>query len=155
MSEFTESAATPTQARKIRVYPTKDQRWILRLWFDTARWCFNETAARLKASPELKANWKGIKTAIIHAILERLKDTPYQVKSIAVRDTCLAMSEVKRRNRKLGPRIPPRVPPTGIPQAQGPQAGLLHPQKRRDRPALPSSRTKDRMQAQSPEQTDE
>ena len=32
MSEFTESAATPTQARKIRVYPTKDQRRILRLW---------------------------------------------------------------------------------------------------------------------------
>ena len=48
LSEFTESAATPTQARKIRVHPTKDQRRILKLWFDAARWCFNETAARLK-----------------------------------------------------------------------------------------------------------
>ena len=58
-TEFTESAATPTQARKIRVYPTKDQRRILKLWFDAARWCFNETAARLKADSKLKASWKG------------------------------------------------------------------------------------------------
>ncbi len=108
MSEFTESAATPTQARKIRVYPTKDQRRILKLWFDAARWCFNETVARLKADTELKASWKGIKTGIIHAVPERLKEAPYQVKNIAVRDACLAMSEVKRRNKALGPGLPPQ-----------------------------------------------
>ena len=106
-TEFAESAATPTQARKIRVYPTKDQRRILKLWFDTARWCYNETAARLKADTELKASWKALKTGIINAVPERLKEAPYQVKSIAVRDACKAMSEVKRRNKALGPGLPP------------------------------------------------
>ena len=47
-----------------------------------------------------------IKTSIIHAVPERLKDTPYQVRSIAVRDACRAMSEVKRRNKELGPGLP-------------------------------------------------
>ncbi len=105
ISEFTESTPTPTQARKIRVYPTKEQRRMLRLWFDAARWCYNETVARLKADTELKANWKALKTEIIHAVPERLKDTPYQVRSIAVRDACRAMSEVKRRNKALGPGL--------------------------------------------------
>ena len=106
ISQFTESAATPTQARKIRVYPTKDQRQILKLWFDSARWCYNETAARLKADPQLRASWKALKTDIINAVPQRLKEAPYQVKSIAVRDACKAMSDVKRRNKELGPGLP-------------------------------------------------
>ena len=61
----------------------------------------------MKADPELKANWKALKTGIIHAVPERLKEAPYQVKSIAVRDACKAMSEVKRRNKALGPGLPP------------------------------------------------
>ena len=105
MSQFTESAATRPQARKIRVYPAKDQRRILKLWFDAARWRYNETVARLKADPELKTRWKALKTGIIHAVPERLKEAPYQVKSIAVRDACTAMSEVKRRNKAMGPGL--------------------------------------------------
>ena len=106
LAGFTACAATATQSRRIRVYPTREQRRILRLWFDAARWCYNETVARLKADPELKANWKALKTEIIHAVPERLKDTPYQVRSIGVRDACRAMSEVKRRNKELGPGLP-------------------------------------------------
>ena len=49
---------------------------------------------------------KALKTEIIHAVPERLKDTPYQVRSIGVRDACRAMSEVKRRNKELGPGLP-------------------------------------------------
>ncbi len=93
------------QSRRIRVYPAREQRRILKLWFDAARWCSNETVARLKADPELKANWKALKTEIIHAIPDRLKETPYQVRNIAVRDACRAMSEVKRWNKELGPGL--------------------------------------------------
>ena len=41
MGEFAASTATSTQARRIRVYPSKDQRRILKLWFGAARWCYN------------------------------------------------------------------------------------------------------------------
>ena len=97
---FTACAGAKTRSRRIRVYPAKAQRRTLKLWFDAARWCYNETIARLKRTGE-PANWKAIKTDIIHAVPDRLKATPYQVRSIGVRDACRAMSEVKRRNLQL------------------------------------------------------
>ena len=97
---FTACAGTKTRSRRIRVYPAKAQRRTLKLWFDAARWCYNETIARLKRTGE-PANWKAIKTDIIHAVPDRLKAAPYQVRSIGVRDACRAVSEVRRRNRKL------------------------------------------------------
>ena len=100
VADFTACAGTKTRSRRIRVYPAKAQRQTLRLWFDAARWCYNETIARLKRTGEA-ANWKAIKTDIIHAVPDRLKATPYQVRSIGVRDACRAMSEVKRRNLQL------------------------------------------------------
>ena len=48
-----------------------------------------------------KAQWKAVKTPIIHSVPERLKAAPYQVKSVAVRDACLAMSALKRRNKGM------------------------------------------------------
>ena len=100
VADFTACAGTKTRSRRIRVYPAKAQRQTLRLWFDAARWCYNETIARLKRTGEA-ANWKAIKTDIIHAVPDRLKAAPYQVRSIGVRDACRAVSEVRRRNRKL------------------------------------------------------
>ena len=70
------------------------------MWFDAARWCYNETIARLKRTGEA-ANWKAIKTDIIHAVPDRLKAAPYQVRSIGVRDARRAVSEVRRRNLQL------------------------------------------------------
>ena len=80
---FTACGDTATRSRRIRVYPAGEQRRTLRLWFDAARWCYNETVARLRRTGEA-ASWKAIKTGIIHAVPERLKAAPYQVRSIAV-----------------------------------------------------------------------
>ena len=73
---------------------------MLKLWFDAARWCYNETVAYLR-QPETKANWKKVKTAIIDATPERLKAAPYQVRSIAIRDACRAVSRCKKANKEL------------------------------------------------------
>lgn len=56
--------------------------------------------ARLR-EPDTVANWKAIKTDIIHAVPERLQIAPYQVKSIAVRDACRAVSACKKGNHQL------------------------------------------------------
>ena len=72
----------------------------MKLWFDAARWCYNETVARLR-EPGSVANWKATKTDIIHAAPERLQAAPYQVKSIAVRDACLAVRRCKQANKAL------------------------------------------------------
>ena len=73
---------------------------MLKLWFDAARWCYNETVAHLR-KPGTLANWKNIKTAIINSAPERLKPAPYQVKSVAVRDACRAVSRCKKANAEL------------------------------------------------------
>ena len=91
-------AGTRTQSKRIRIYPTPAQKKMLRLWFDTARWCYNETIAWLKESGQ-DANWKRIKTPLIHGVPTRLESVPYQIKSVAVRDACRAMSMVKKRNK--------------------------------------------------------
>ena len=74
---------------------------MIQLWIDGRNWCYNEAVARLNDGREPKASWKGIKTAIIHAVPRRLESVPYQVKSIGVRDACKAMSAVKKYNKQL------------------------------------------------------
>ena len=74
---------------------------MLNLWIDAARWCYNETVARLNRTGEA-ANWKKLKVDIIHSAPERLQSAPYAVKDIAVRDACRAVSAVRRKNRALG-----------------------------------------------------
>ena len=56
--------------------------------------------ARLR-EPGSVANWKAVKTDIIHAAPERLQAAPYQVRSIAVRDACLAVRRCKQTNKEL------------------------------------------------------
>ena len=99
-TETSACSPTDTQATRIRFYPTKDQKIILTLWNDAARWCFNK-AVELLRNPAIPANWKNIKTDIIHSVPERMKPVPYQIKSIAVRDACKAVSETKKRNKLL------------------------------------------------------
>ena len=93
-------AATESMTRKIRFYPTRKQQGILNLWCEGARWCYNFTIETVW-SAGIAANWKKLKTAIIHAVPERLKAVPYQVRSVAVRDACQAISACRRFNRKL------------------------------------------------------
>lgn len=49
--------------------------------------------------PDTISNWKSIKTPIIHS-QEWLKDTPYQIKSIGIRDCCTSVSNAKRKYLK-------------------------------------------------------
>ena len=94
LADSTDSAATGQLSKKTRVYPTREQKKTIKLWFDAARWCYNKTIETLR-QPDTTANWKKIKTPIIKAIPSHLALAPYQVKSIAVRDACKAVSNAK------------------------------------------------------------
>jgi len=61
--------------------------------------------ARLERTGEA-ANWKRLKTEIIHSGPDRLRAAPFAVKDIAVRDACRAVSGVRRKNRALGKGLP-------------------------------------------------
>ena len=89
------------RSKKIRVYPNKEQKVILNKWFGVARFVYNKTVDYLK-QPDTKAQWKIIKTPILHDLPEWCKDVPYQIKSLAVRDCCKAVSNAKKKFKVTG-----------------------------------------------------
>ena len=93
--EFTDCGNTVTRCRKIRVYPTEAQKAILESWSGCSRYAFNRALEHLKR-PGTKAAWKEIKTSLIHSLPDWADDVPYQIKSIAIRDCCKAVSKAKR-----------------------------------------------------------
>ena len=94
--DFTALESTAVRSRKIRIYPSKEQKCILINWFGCARYTFNKTIEYLK-QPNTKANWKKIKAGILASLPEWAKETPYQIKSIAIRDACIAVSNAKKK----------------------------------------------------------
>jgi putative transposase len=85
--------------RKIRVFPTVSQKALLKQWFGVSRWVYNLTVTMLK-EPGTRAAWKSIKTGIIHGLPEWCGEVPYQIKSIAIRDACQAVSNAKKKYLK-------------------------------------------------------
>ena len=67
----------------------------------TSRFVYNQTVKYLQ-QPDTNANWKAIKTEIIHSLPAWAKEIPYQIKSIAIKDACLAVREAKRKYTKTG-----------------------------------------------------
>ena len=99
--EFTDSENTVTRSRKIRVYPNKEQKSILNNWFGASRFAYNQTVEFLR-QPDTKAQWKSIKTDLMHDMPDWSKEVPYQIKSVAIRDCCQAVSAAKKKFKQTG-----------------------------------------------------
>lgn len=99
--EFTDLENTVQRSRKIRVYPTQEQKKILNNWFGASRFAYNKTVEFLK-QPNTKAQWKSIKTDLLHEMPEWSKEVPYQIKSVAIRDCCQAVSNAKKKFKQTG-----------------------------------------------------
>jgi putative transposase len=66
-----------------------------------ARYVYNQTIELLTPGI-VKANWKAIKGDILNSLPDWCKDTPYQIKSIAIKDACKAVSNAKLKFKKTG-----------------------------------------------------
>lgn len=95
------TAETPLKTRKIRIYPTAEQRAVMRRMMGTARYVYNQTVEYLKQDGTM-ANWMGIKGGIINSLPEWAKEIPYHVKSVAVRDACEAVKNAKQKYKQTG-----------------------------------------------------
>ena len=98
--EPADSAGTARKSRKIRIYPDRYQRAKLKLWFDGNRFTYNRTIELLTADGA-NASWLTIKKDIFTRLPDWTKPVPYEVKSHAIRDACLAISAVKKFNKQL------------------------------------------------------
>ena len=101
LPEPTDSEGTGRKSRKIRIYPDRQQKAKLKLWLDAARFTYNRTIELLNSEGAPKASWLGVKKDILTRLPDWTKPVPYEVKSNAVRDACLAVSAVKKFNKQL------------------------------------------------------
>jgi putative transposase len=93
--------STLTKSKKIRIYPTREQKIQLKQWLGVARHVYNKTIDYLK-QPETKASWMSIKTGLLSDLPDWCKEVPYQIKSVAVRDACLAVKAAKIKCKSTG-----------------------------------------------------
>jgi putative transposase len=91
----TDSEATTRKSRKLRIFPSPEQKALLKQWFGVSRFTYNETIKYLQ-QPETKAQWMAIKKGIIDNLPEWAEPVPYQIKSIAIKDACLAVKAAKK-----------------------------------------------------------
>ena len=97
----TDLESTVRKSKKIKIYLTPIQKNLVKRWLGTSRFVFNETVKYLQ-QPDTKANWKAIKTEIIQGLPEWSKEIPYQIKSIAIKDACLAVKAAKKKYKQTG-----------------------------------------------------
>ena len=74
---------------------------MLKQWFGVSRFVYNTTIKYLE-QPGTKANWMAIKTEIIHSLPDWAKPVPFQIKSMAIKDACLAVKAAKKGFGKDG-----------------------------------------------------
>lgn len=101
VAECTDLEATARKSKKIRIFLNSDQKALIRQWFGVSRFVFNKTVKYLQ-QPGTKANWMAIKTGILNDLPEWAKPVPFQVKSIAIKDACLAVKKAKSDYKKTG-----------------------------------------------------
>lgn len=81
--------------------PSPTQKNLIRKWLGVSRFVFNKTVEYLQ-QPDTKANWKAIKTDLLNSLPEWCKEVPFQIKSIAIKDACTAVSNAKKKYKQTG-----------------------------------------------------
>lgn len=99
LAECTDSEATARRSKKIRLFLNPKQKALLKQWFGVSRFVYNATIKYLQ-QPDTKANWMAIKTGILNDLPEWAKSVPFQIKSIAIKDACLAVKSAKKGFKK-------------------------------------------------------
>ncbi len=101
LAECTDLEATARKSRKIRLFLSPEQKALLKQWLGVSRFVYNTTIKYLQ-EPGTKANWMAIKTGILNTLPEWAKLVPFQIKSIAIKDACLAVKAAKKGFKKDG-----------------------------------------------------
>jgi putative transposase len=99
--ECTDSGVIARKSKKIRLFLNPEQKALLKQWFGVSRFVYNTTIKYLE-QPGTKANWMAIKTEILHSLPDWAKPVPFQLKSMAIKDACLAVKAAKKGFGKDG-----------------------------------------------------
>lgn len=96
---------TQIKSRKIRIYPTQQQKILFKRWFGVSRKFYNETLVIYKN--DSNKVWHKVYQEIAEQNKEYdyIKSVPYQIKKVAVKDFNNALSRNKKKAKKSGKRF--------------------------------------------------
>lgn len=100
--DYADLEDTQIKSRKIRIYPTQQQKILFKQWFGVARKFYNETLTIYKNGSEKV--WHKVYQDIAEQNKEHdyIKSVPYQIKKIAVNDYRKALSINKIKAKRFG-----------------------------------------------------
>ena len=94
------------KVKKIRLFPTKQQKKILNNWFGTARWTYNQVLAGLESDQKKSFNLKDLRARFVNNGLYEgtdkawVIDTPYDVRDAAMIDVVNAYKSNFAKKKK-------------------------------------------------------
>ena len=102
-AECTDLAVTQIKSRRIRIYPTKEQRNLLRRWFGVQRLVYNRAIERYKDKDFEIRNWMKLSKHLLTELdKDYIKSVPYKIKSAAVKDAYISWSANCKKAKKTG-----------------------------------------------------
>ena len=99
--ECTDSGDTVTKSKKIEIFPTVDQKVILRKWFGTSRYTYNASVSLLERQ-DTPTTFKKLVPIVFEGLPEWHTETPRQIKVGAVMDACQAVGNAKVKCKQTG-----------------------------------------------------
>ena len=96
-----DSTNTVTKSRKIEIFPTADQKRILRKWFGTSRYAYNASVSLLERQ-DTPTNFKELVPIVFGGLPDWRTETPRQIKVGAVIDACQAVKNAKIKCKETG-----------------------------------------------------
>lgn len=102
-AESTDLVITQVKSRRIRIYPTKEQRTILRKWFGVQRLVYNQAIQHYNDKEFDVRNWMKLYDCISSELdMDYVKEVPYQIKKISVKDAYTSWSTNCKKTKKSG-----------------------------------------------------
>ena len=97
------SDAIVTKARRIRIYPTQQQKRIFKQWFGVERKVYNTCINHFNEKDIEFKGWMKMSTLVLHSLTEGyIKSVPYQIKNKAVKDSYTSRMTNCKRTKKSG-----------------------------------------------------
>jgi len=126
------SGTIVTKARRIRIYPTQQQKQLFKQWIGVGRKVYNTCINHFNEKDIEFKGWMNMSTLVLHSLTEDyIKSVPYQIKSKAVKDAYTARRTncKKKSGKPFKLRYKSRKNPVQscyIPKSAVSESGIYH-----------------------------
>ena len=102
-TEDTVSSATVAKSKRIRIYPTQQQKQLFKQWFGVERKVYNTCVNHFNEKDIEFKGWMKMSTLVLHSFTEEyFKTVPYQIKNKAVKDSYTSWRTNCRKAKQTG-----------------------------------------------------